>query len=90
MNEKINLFSKIEYHPLLNQTDLASFCRKNAIVFQAYSSLGTSDANSANKLIQNEIIKEIAVKSKRTPAQVLLRWALQKGACMQNIFQSIT
>ncbi len=74
----------MEHHPLLNQVDLIKFCQKNTIVFQAYSSLGTSNASSANKLMQNETIKRIASKHKITSAQVLLRWAVQNKICEKN------
>ena len=66
---------------MLKQTDLVEFCKKNQIVFQAYSSLGTSDADLSNKLLRNNSITELAKKYERTEAQILLKWAIQDGIC---------
>ena len=76
-----------EYHPLLVQDDLVKFCRQNSIVFQAYSSLGTSDPKSSKLLTENETIVSIANKYSKTPAQILLKFSVQQNIskCKKNI-----
>ncbi|CAH1238259.1 AKR1A1 [Branchiostoma lanceolatum] len=64
---------QIEHHPELQQTELISLCREQGIHFQAYSSLGTG------KLVSHPTVLETATKYSRTPGQILLRWAVQRG-----------
>ena len=72
-------FFKSEFHPFLIQNELIEFCRANSIVFQAYSSLGTSDKQLAKPLIENETIKLLAKKYAKTEVQILLKWTIQQG-----------
>ncbi|KAJ7307434.1 hypothetical protein JRQ81_009453 [Phrynocephalus forsythii] len=65
---------QVELHPQLAQPDLLDFCRQQGIHVQAYSSLGTG------RLVEQPEVVEVARRRGRTPAQVLLRWALQRGA----------
>ena len=65
---------QVEFHPYLYRKDLLEFCNKNKIVLTAYSPLGRGI------LFQDETIREIAGKYKKTPAQICLRWGLQNGA----------
>jgi diketogulonate reductase-like aldo/keto reductase len=69
---------KCEFHPLLFQKDLREFCAKNSIVFQAYSSLGTSDKQLNKRLVENELIIELAKSYSKSPQQILLKWAVQQ------------
>ncbi|KAE8276963.1 Aldose reductase B [Larimichthys crocea] len=62
-----------EFHPRLCQTELRSVCDEYGVCFQAFSSLGKGD------LVTNPVVMEVAKNCKRTPAQVLLRWAVQQG-----------
>ena len=64
--------NQIEFHPYLYRKDLLEFCNKNRIVLTAYSPLGRGI------LFQDETIREIAGKYRKTPAQICLRWGLQK------------
>ena len=50
----------------------------------AYSSLGniTQPQGGAVPLLENPTVVEVAKSNKRTPAQVLLRWAVEKGAAV--------
>ena len=68
---------QLELHPHYQQTELVQYCQQNNIHVQAYSSLGQAGAESP--LYQEDIIKNIAELLSVTPAQVLLRWGLQKG-----------
>jgi len=66
---------QVEIHPRLCQTDLRQFCRKHSIQVQAFSSLGQGLAG----LIEDPTICRVASAVSKTPAQVLLRWAVQHG-----------
>jgi diketogulonate reductase-like aldo/keto reductase len=52
---------------------LHMFCKEQGIALEGYSPL------TEGSQLQNPILQEIAKKYRRTAAQVLLRWALQKG-----------
>uniref|UniRef100_UPI0037E7C1BC aldo-keto reductase MSMEG_2408/MSMEI_2347-like n=1 Tax=Semicossyphus pulcher TaxID=241346 RepID=UPI0037E7C1BC len=62
-----------ELHPQLCKTELRSVCKEYGVCFQAYSSLGKG------ALLTDPVVMEVAKNCERTPAQVLLRWALQQG-----------
>jgi diketogulonate reductase-like aldo/keto reductase len=49
---------------------------QNGIVLQAFAALGHS---SEPKLLENPIITAVARRVSKTPAQVLLAWAIQRG-----------
>ncbi|KAL6877024.1 NAD(P)H-dependent D-xylose reductase xyl1 [Trichoderma novae-zelandiae] len=78
---------QIEHHPYLQQPDLVSLAQTEGIVVTAYSSFGPTGfmeldmprAKSVAPLMENPVIKAVAAKHSRTPAQVLLRWATQRG-----------
>ncbi|KAG8515130.1 Aldo-keto reductase family 1 member C15, partial [Galemys pyrenaicus] len=76
--------NQVECHPYLNQSKLLEFCKSKNIVLIAYAALG-SDAGkdwvTKNKppLLEDPVIKAIAEKYMRTPAQVALRYQLQRG-----------
>jgi diketogulonate reductase-like aldo/keto reductase len=66
----------IESHPYLPEWDLLNYCRKNGIVLQAFAALGH---NSEPRLLEDPIITAVAQRVSKTPAQVLLAWAIQRG-----------
>uniref|UniRef100_A0A1B6FK05 NADP-dependent oxidoreductase domain-containing protein n=1 Tax=Cuerna arida TaxID=1464854 RepID=A0A1B6FK05_9HEMI len=69
--------NQVEFHPHYRQPDeMYTLCHKHRILLQAYSSLGGSN-NKA--LLTDPVIEKIAENSKVTPAQILLRWALDVG-----------
>jgi diketogulonate reductase-like aldo/keto reductase len=55
------------------------YCRKNGIVLQAFAALGHS---SEPKLLEDPVITAIARRVNKTPAQVLLAWAIQRGTAL--------
>jgi diketogulonate reductase-like aldo/keto reductase len=69
----------VESHPYLPQWDLLDYCRKNGIVLQAFAALGHS---SEPKLLEDPVITAIAKRVSKTPAQVLLAWAIQRGTAL--------
>ncbi|KAM3590587.1 uncharacterized protein V6R79_012227 [Siganus canaliculatus] len=64
---------QVEFHPQLCQTELRKVCEEYGVCFQAYSSLGKGE------LLSDPVIMEVAKTCQRTPAQILLRWAVQQG-----------
>ena len=77
--------NQIELQPLLQQNDMLEYCNGEGIVLTAYSPLGSTDRPAQFKapdepnLMQNPVIVEIAESHGCTPAQVLIRWAIQRG-----------
>jgi diketogulonate reductase-like aldo/keto reductase len=69
----------VESHPYLPQWDLLNYCNKNGIVLQAFAALGHS---SEPKLLEDPVITTIAKRVNKTPAQVLLAWAIQRGTAL--------
>lgn len=73
--------NQIELHPYLPQPELVEFCQYNNIVMTAYSPLGRP-GNSKEKgfpvLIEDNAIAEIARMHHKSPAQVLIRWGIQR------------
>uniref|UniRef100_A0A674NF13 Protein phosphatase 2 regulatory subunit B'beta n=1 Tax=Takifugu rubripes TaxID=31033 RepID=A0A674NF13_TAKRU len=64
---------QVEFHPQLCQDELRSVCKEYGVCFQAYSSLGRGE------LLHGPVVLEVAKNCGRSPAQVLLRWAVQQG-----------
>jgi len=74
MNSKIvPVVNHVEFNPFLNQKELKNLCESKGITIEAYSPL-----THANKL-NDEKLKIIAAKYDKSPAQVLLRWAVQQN-----------
>src|ERR1700752_2652365 len=69
----------VESHPYLPQWDLLDYCRKNGIVLQAFAALGHS---IEPRLLEDPVITAIAKRVNKTPAQVLLAWAIQRGTAL--------
>ena len=69
----VPVVNQIECHPYLSQQPLCSFCRKTGIQVTAWAPLGRA------KVFEDAVIKGLAEKYGRTPAQVILRWELQRG-----------
>ncbi len=69
----------VESHPYLPEWELLDYCRKNGIVLQAFAALGHS---SEPKLLEDPVIVAIARRVNKTPAQVLLAWAIQRGTAL--------
>ncbi len=73
---------QVELHPYLQQQRLLDFCKHNDITVTAYSPLG-SPGNYKSKgkpvLIEDIVIRKIAKDHKKSVAQVLIRWAVQRG-----------
>lgn len=64
--------NQVELHPKLAQQALRDFCEKHDIKVQAWSPL------MQGKLLTDPVVKDIAEKHQKTPAQVILRWDIQQ------------
>ena len=77
--------NQIELHPYLQQEEMLSYCNVNNIYLTAYSPLGSGDRpdgmKAANEpsLIENPVVGKIAQAHGCSAAQVLLRWAIERG-----------
>jgi diketogulonate reductase-like aldo/keto reductase len=69
----------VESHPYLPQWDLLNYCKKNGMVLQAFAPLGHS---SEPRLLEDPVIAAIAKRVNKSPAQVLLAWAIQRGTAL--------
>jgi len=78
---------QIEHHPYLVQKNLLKLAKAEGIAVTAYSSfgpqsfveLGFANAKDTPVLFEHEVVTKLSEKYKKTPAQVLLRWATQRG-----------
>lgn len=65
--------NQVEFHPYLYQKELLKFCNQNQIRLIAYRPFGKG------KLLQeNPLFNEIGKKYRKSGAQVILRWLVQK------------
>jgi len=76
--------NEIELHPYLQQNALVDFCQRNQIQVVAYSPLGKIGYKDPKdpSMLHDAVIIDIAKQVGKTPAQVLLRWAVQRGTCV--------
>lgn len=65
--------NQCEFHPRLQQPDLQGACAARGITLQAWAPLMRGRVNLIPELV------EIASRHRKTPAQVSIRWILQKG-----------
>jgi diketogulonate reductase-like aldo/keto reductase len=65
-----------ESHPYLPEWDLLDFCRQHGIVLLAFAALGHG---LDPKVVNDPVITAIAQRVHKTPAQVALAWAVQRG-----------
>jgi aldehyde reductase len=70
---------QVESHPYLPETELLEFCREKGIVLLAFAPLGHGMRPGP---LEDPVITEIAEQVGKTPAQVLLAWAVQRGTAL--------
>lgn len=79
---------QVELHPFLAQEKLLRFCREQGIVNTAFSPLGAASyfslgmADSHESVLDQPVVREAASRQGKTPAQVVLRWAVQRGTAV--------
>ncbi|QIW98470.1 hypothetical protein AMS68_003988 [Peltaster fructicola] len=63
--------NQVELHPWLARPDIVKWCKQRDVVLEAYSPL------VRGQRMDEPILKQLASKHNKTPAQILLRWGLQ-------------
>ncbi|MEJ0051537.1 MAG: aldo/keto reductase [Methylovirgula sp.] len=70
---------QVESHPYLPEWELLDFCRQKGIVVLAFAALGHA---MEPRLTEDPVIVAIAQRVHKTPAQVALAWAVQRGTTL--------
>ncbi len=65
--------NQVEFHPFLYQKELQEFCESNDIYLEAYSPL------TKGYKLEDPVILKIAKNYKKSSAQIMIRWSLQRG-----------
>ena len=69
----VPMVNQVEFNPAAHDLALLEYCKSKNIVVEAYSPLGQGG------LIKNKTVVSVAEKYKKSPAQIVIRWALQHG-----------
>src|SRR6056297_904384 len=69
----VPMVNQMEFHPYLVQQELLDFCAKNNIQYEAWSPF------MVGKVFELDFCNQLAEKYKKSVAQIILRWNLQKG-----------
>ncbi len=79
---------QVEMHPYLAQEKLLWFCRENGVAVTAFSPLGAPSyvplgmATDSDSVLAHPLVTSIAHQVGRSPAQVVLRWGVQRGTAV--------
>ena len=73
ISDVVPAVNQIECHPLCYPKELIEYCQSRGIQIQAYAPL------ARGAYLDNDVMCVLGTKYGRTPAQIGLRWALQKG-----------
>ena len=68
--------NQIESHPYFTNQELIEECRRRGIAVEVWSPLGGTGGNS---VLQDPLLATLAQKYQKTPAQIILRWDIQRG-----------
>lgn len=77
--------NQVEIHPFLSQAKLKEWCERHQIILTGYSPLGSPDRPA--RLVEegdpaplfDPTVQAIATRYNKSPAQILIRWAIQRG-----------
>jgi diketogulonate reductase-like aldo/keto reductase len=88
---------EVESHPYLPERELLEYCQQHGIVLLAFAALGHG---MEPRLLDHPVIIAIAQRIRKTAAQVVLAWAVQRGTaflttsvapdCIQENFELST
>lgn len=76
---------QIECHPYLPEWEMLDFCRRHGIALQAFAPLGHG---MQPRVTEEPVITAIAKRLGKTPAQVALAWAVQRGTAVLTMSTS--
>jgi len=76
---------QVEAHPYLPETELLQFCKEKGIVLLAFAPLGHGMRPGP---LEDPVIAAVAADIGKTPAQVLLAWAVQRGTAVLTTTRS--
>ena len=74
--------NQVELHPYLQQWEVKDLLDKNGMYFMAFFPLGGADRGVSHKYaspMKDPVIARIAEEHHKTPAQIMIRWAIQRG-----------
>lgn len=75
--------NQIEAHPYFQRDSLVKFCQKHGICVTAHTPLGGAAANTewfgSVSCLDDQVLKGLAEKYKKTAAQIALRWGIQRN-----------
>ncbi|KAD2804455.1 hypothetical protein E3N88_37832 [Mikania micrantha] len=72
--------NQVEMNPLWQQKKLNEFCKSKDILLTGYSPLGAFGANwGHNRVMECDVLKDIAKSRGKTVAQISLRWIYEQG-----------
>ena len=74
-NEILPAVNQVETHPFHQQNETQQFLRENNVQIESWGPF----AEGKNDIFHNELLKSIAGKYKKSIAQVILRWLIQRG-----------
>ena len=76
MNNRIApAVDQVECHPFYQQENTRRFLQEQGIVMEAWAPF----AEGKKQIFQNETLRNIGAKYGKSPAQVILRWSIQRG-----------
>jgi D-xylose reductase len=79
---------QVELHPFLAQEKLLRFCREERIGVTGFSPLGAGSyvslgmATADDSVLAQPIVRQIAARHEKAPAQIVLRWGVQRGTAV--------
>ncbi|KAL4918621.1 NADP-dependent oxidoreductase domain-containing protein [Aspergillus aurantiobrunneus] len=73
--------NQIEAHPYLQQRELLEWSKAKGILVTGYSPLGNNIYNIP-RTVDDPLVIELAKSLNKTPAQVLVSWAVQRGTAV--------
>ncbi|XP_021621187.1 NADPH-dependent aldo-keto reductase, chloroplastic isoform X3 [Manihot esculenta] len=71
--------NQVECHPVWQQEKLHAFCKSKGVHLSGYIPLGSPGSGKEVEVLKHPVLKMVAEKLGKTPAQVALRWGLQMG-----------
>ncbi|KAF6174491.1 hypothetical protein GIB67_004685 [Kingdonia uniflora] len=75
--------NQVEMNPIWQRKRLLEFCQAKGVTVTAYSTLGAKGTSwGSNRVMDSKVLKGIVEVTRKTHAQVCLRWAYEQGVCV--------